>query len=112
MTAKASVLAVRELIVARRRSPGECGSKDANTLVRSGRGRVCGSGRRDGLRAGRLEGEGRGGERATGRRPSREVLPEEARRARVLLGGALARGLPERPEPAFYTGRPRRRVLQ
>lgn len=36
VTATASVLAVREFIVARRSSLGERGSKDANTPVRSG----------------------------------------------------------------------------
>lgn len=109
VTARASVLAVLELIVARRRGPDERGGKDANTPVRSGRTSAAGSvGRAVGRTAERRE----PGRRAGCGRPSLEVLAGEGRKARMLLGGALARGLPQRPEPAFYMGRPRRRVLQ
>lgn len=46
------------------------------------------------------------------RRPSLEVLEEEARRLQALFPGALAHGLPRRREPSLYTRLPRRRVLQ
>lgn len=84
-----------------RRSPGEYGSKDANTRVRSvqtRRGWVGAAGATG--RVARRRGPRR---RAGCGRPSVEVLPEEERRARVLLGGALARGLLQRAKPAFYT---------
>lgn len=61
VTATAIVLAVRELIVARRRSPGKRGSKDANTPVCVGAaGAVQCSGPSG------KEARGRGGERAAG----------------------------------------------
>lgn len=104
VTAKASVLAVRELIVARRRSPGERGREDANTPGRSRRAGAAGSGRR--VRwAGWQSGEGRGGSglgvllsrsfaggaegagAARGRSRSRSA---QAPRARLLYGPAAA----------------------
>ena len=111
MTTKAtSVLAAKNLIVARG-SPGKHRSKDASTPVRSVRtlrGWVGAAGAVG--RAARGRGPGR---RAGCGRPSVGVLPEEERRrARILLRGALARSLLQRAEPALYTGRLRRRVLQ
>lgn len=111
VTATASARAVRESIVARWRSRGERGGRDNDELERSGRARdgwVPAAGREG--RQARAEAA-----RVSGERPSPEVLAErsgEARRARALLGGALARGLPRRSEPASYTGQRRRRVLQ
>lgn len=97
--ATASVLAVRELIVARRRSPGERGSKDANTPKRSRQARRgwVGAAGAVGRVAGRRVPEMREG---CGVLLSRSFR-RSALRARILLGGALARGLPQRAEPAF-----------
>lgn len=95
VTAAKSVLAVRELMVARR-SPGERGSKDADTPVAAGGPRRGRAARRRGPGGGRLRapfgrGPSRGGAGgagdARGRSRSRSV---PARRARLLYGPAAA----------------------
>lgn len=99
VTATARVLAVRELIVARRRSRASAEAKTPTHRYAADRPGEAGSGRRVQW-AGWQGGEGRSGERAAGVLLSRS-FPRSERRARVLLGGALARGLPQRAEPAF-----------
>lgn len=99
----ASAWAVRECIVERRRSREERGGWSPKEVAR-----WAGLGRRAG-QAG--WGEGRGG--ALLRRASFSRGPGgETQKLQALFGGALARGLPRRSEPAFYTGQQRRRVLQ
>lgn len=106
VTAKASVLAVRELIVARR-SRGERGSKAANTVVRSRPGRVRRSGRRDRLRSGR-RGGGPGGRRARaggGERAASVLLLRSfprRREGRGCCSGALSLAVcPSAQSPPF-----------